>query len=682
MELLFIGYTGHDADLIKKAFESDGRKCAINFSVNLSEAGKAVQAREYDLYIAEYRLPDGKGIDFLNDGSGSVRPLIITFNELIDDGESASPALDFVKKTDSSLRAMPGIVMRALHKWALSRDNVQLHQEILDRKWMEDTLKRINEKFKNLVANIPGVVFQRAFDRNWTMYFISNEAEKITGYKPSDFVKDYNVVYSNIIHPNDFDMVSETISSNISLKKPYSVEYRILHSEGSIRWVNEMGQGIYDDDGHIQWIDGSIFDITDRIQAGRELSIAKDAAESATRSKTEFLARMSHEIRTPLNIISGFAELALEPGTDYLKNDYIKSIKESADYMLMIINEILDFSKIEAGEIVIEPVNFDLRSLVESLVKNFSIMAGKKGIFIDLKYHEGLGTRFSGDETRIKQILMNLLGNAVKFTESGGVTLSAEPYHNEDGFSPGSPGGWPILFTVHDSGMGVPQEDIKIIFEKYKHAARRGKKDFRGTGLGLAICRKLVELMDGNIWVESSLSKGSSFKFTLKLGPWKDSDVISSPETGFTEAEKRVPLRILVAEDNPVNIKLMTRLLEKIGDMPETALNGREVIDMLQKKTYGLVIMDMEMPVMNGIEAAGMIRKGAAGEDNSTIPILMITGFVHPEAARLCSEVGIDGYLIKPVSIKILTSAIHRLKDRLANRHTCDDLSDTGAVHE
>ena len=653
MNILCTGFNRRESDILLGAFEKDSPGDHLVFAGDLTPLSNGEVS--FDLIIADLHGSGLKAGEIPLGYDDPALPIIVTFDDNFQVPESLN-ILDLVNKTDSALRAMPGIARRAMLTWELSRINLQLRDEIVDRRWMEDALKNVNRKFKNMVANIPGIIFQRAFDRDWTMYFVSDEVESVTGYAAADFVKDYNITFSGIIHGDDLARIEGAIRESVAARKPYSVEYRIIDRAGREKWVHEKGQGVFDDSGIVLWIDGSIFDITERIKGELEILAAKEVAESATRAKSDFLARMSHEIRTPMNIIAGLAELALETDADSTRLEHLRSIKETAEHIIPILDEILDFSKVESGHMTVDKVSFDLKFLLESVVRMMKNHAHRKGLYLRLSYSEGGITRFRCDETKLRQILINIIGNAIKFTDRGGITLSVEAR----GEPSGEPRAQEHLFTVEDTGIGIPEEKQELIFKKYRQAGG-GDWRTRGTGLGLAITKDLVEMMKGVIWVESVPSRGSRFIFTLNL----EVDQGLEGHTAGNDPDQKItlePQRVLIAEDNPVNTRLLVHLLNRQGHSAATVGNGADVITRLGEISFDFLIMDIEMPGMDGLSVSRSIRNGMAGDANLRIPIIIVTGYAHPETEKKCLESGADGLLIKPVKSRDLMAEMARVK--------------------
>ncbi len=429
-------------------------------------------------------------------------------------------------------------------------------------------------------------------------------------------------------------------------------DVRVNLADGSHRVLRILG-GVRGDPDEVA---GVAVDVTASREAKEALRRARDAAEAASRAKSEFLANMSHEIRTPMNGVLGMLDLALDATDDAERRECVSTARSSAESLLVIINDILDFSKIEAGKVEVETVSFDLGEQLSLVMRTLAAQAARKSLVMQLQVAPGVPARLTGDPLRLRQVLLNLVSNAIKFTHEGSVTLRVERAEGASGER--------LHFSVIDTGIGIPADKHGLVFEAFAQQDSSTTRGYGGTGLGLSIASRLTELMGGHISLDSAPGRGSSFRVDLPLRRGESEAAPAAtpvePERGETATGRR--LSVLLVEDHPVNQKVATVVLQRAGHRVTVAHNGIEAIEKVAEGGFDLVLMDMQMPVMGGVEAARLIRQMEEELGRLPVPIFAMTANAQEEDRTACLEAGMNDFLTKPLLPRVLREKIAALE--------------------
>lgn len=521
------------------------------------------------------------------------------------------------------------------------------------RREMEQALSENEAKFRSLIGNIPGAAYRCLNTPSWDMVFISSAIEGITGYPASDFMLPHpQRRWTDLVEPADLPYVQQMDQTMAG----FQLEYRIRHQNGSLRWVLEQGEAIRDEAGEIQWLDGFIMDITQRKQMETELRDAKEKAELAAEARSAFLANMSHEIRTPMNAIIGFSDLLLSAELTTEHRKHLSTIHQSARSLLHLLNDILDSAKLEKGKMELEFANFSLPALLDTVVSTLWIQARKKQLQLLLQFDQELGEYYFGSPDRLRQILTNLIGNAIKFTESGSVTVIVSACTPSDLPPQADPNQHWLTFQIIDTGIGIASDRIAHIFDAFTQADASMTRRFGGTGLGTTISKQLVELMGGSISVTSQLGAGSCFTFSL---PFATGQRVAHPSP-----DSRIslpPLRILIADDIQQNIDLLKLILERAGHHVTAVNDGYAAVNAVQTTAFDLVLMDIQMPQLDGLQACRRIREFESANEQATLPIIALTASVLAEDKAAAEEAGMQGFASKPIDFPVLCAEIARV---------------------
>jgi PAS domain S-box-containing protein len=537
----------------------------------------------------------------------------------------------------------------------VNQRTAELQNEIAERKRMEAALRQAEEKYRGIFEEAIVGIFQSTPEGKFLS--VNPALARMYGYdSPEEMMKSCSdIAQEAYVEPPRREKFKLFMESQGFVE---DFEYQVYRKDGGKIWLSENARAVHDTDGAILYFVGAAADITARKRAEEELQKAKEAAEAANCAKSTFLATMSHEIRTPMNGILGMTELVLDSNLTPEQRDNLSLVKLSADSLLVVINDILDFSKIEAGKLEFETIDFDLRESLGDTMKELGFRAHQKGLELICDVKPDVPETLVGDPGRLRQVIVNLVGNAIKFTERGELLVSVEmESQTEEAIC--------LHFAVTDTGVGIPLNKQESIFDAFTQADGSMTRRYGGTGLGLTICSRLVERMGGRIWVQSEPGKGSTFHFTARLGLQKTPAVRAVP----LELSDLRDLRVLVVDDNATNRRVLEAILDRWEMKPTAVDGGQHALSALQDaknagRPFPLIFLDAHMPEMDGFTLAERIRQNP---DLAGATIMMLTSAGHLGDAKRCREAGISAYLVKPIRQTELLDAI-RLALRVAPR--------------
>lgn len=531
-------------------------------------------------------------------------------------------------------------------------------QIIISRKIHEERIKS-EIKYRTILEKIDDPYFELDLEGNYAFY---NTALNTTlGY--SDIELFNSNIKDHLAGINSASVFSEIMS----LKSGKVLQYEINTKSGGAIPVETHFSVIEDAEGTAVGFRGISRDISKHKKVETELKKAKDTAEATSSAQRAFLANISHEIRTPLSGVIGMCKLIMDTDLTVEQHEYINSLNESADFLMNVINDVLDFSKLQAGQFTLEKSEFSVYDIVNRAVLILKNQALLKGLETHISVSDLVPGKVYGDHPRISQILVNIIGNAIKFTDKGSIEISVEPadIFDEDMI---------LKFRIKDTGIGIPFEKMNKLFRPFSQVDGSLTRHHRGTGLGLAISRQLAELMGGNIGVKTNSGGGSTFWFTVRVEKTKD-DFQSMPELSRSPEDNRAvslvtvsdfgsvtagKTRILIVEDNEINQLLIKKYMEKLGFYGKSVKNGREAFEILKIEDFDLVLMDLQMPEMSGIDATIAIRAPGSGVLNTNIPIIAVTAHAMKEDRERCFEVGMNDYISKPITLKAVSEVIQK----------------------
>ncbi|EIC22370.1 PAS domain-containing hybrid sensor histidine kinase/response regulator [Thiorhodovibrio frisius] len=485
---------------------------------------------------------------------------------------------------------------------------------------------------------------------------VNDKACQLYGYSRQELLVR---TFKDITYPEDLKSSKALYQHYLNGdQNSYELETRYLRQDGEIRWALVTVSKVRDADGKFLYSVAQTLDLTLIKQVQAQLIEAKDQAEAASRSKSEFLANMSHELRTPLNGVQGFLQLLEMSELEPEQAESVDLAMKSSQLLLRVINDILDFSKLEAERMTLLEEPFALATELEPVMAALANQATAKGIALHARIAPTIPTILIGDPARLRQVLFNLVGNAVKFTEHGEVIVQADVLEQIDAEHVR------LRCSIRDTGIGVAEDMIDFLFEPFTQADGSPTRRFQGTGLGLSIVKRLVGLMGGQVEMDSTLGEGTHVQFTIMVGT-ESAEETATSELGATDLKVAEPpakaLRILVAEDEPTNAKVVQKLLEKLGHQVQIASNGRKALALLGSQMFDLVLMDVQMPEMDGVEATRLIRENTTGDLNPSIPIIALTARALAGDREKYLAAGMNDYLSKPINIQALTETLDKV---------------------
>ncbi len=531
-------------------------------------------------------------------------------------------------------------------------------RDITERKRSAKALARSESKFRHVLENIPLIGI--SLDTKGRLTFANDYFLELTGYTRDEALgSDWFDTFIPEDIRDSVRNVFDTTMARQELAELSNFENEILTRSGArlnVAWSNVVSR---DDKDRIAEVTCMGVDLTERFRAEDALRAAKDAAEIANQAKSEFLATMSHEVRTPLNGVMGMLQLMESTSLDQEQRQYIATAMVSSQNLLRILSDILDISRIEANKFELASEEFELTDVVRPVVDTYSKESALKDLDFQYDIDSNVPTKLLGDPGRLRQVLFNLVGNAVKYTESGEVSLHISvPYATDASRVP-------IHFLIHDTGIGIPDQKLAEVFESFTQADSSYTRRFGGVGLGLTIVKRLVQTMDGSLVMDSEPGRGTDVHVTVFLERAKDDRAPRHPHEPQHHEQLERPLKLLVVEDETVNRFYAVRLLEKLGHDVKEAVNGEEALRLLAAEHFDAVFMDIHMPKLDGMSATRSIRENTSGDFPTDIPIIAMTAYAMPGDEEAFKKAGMDDYLAKPVEADELTAALERISERL-----------------
>lgn len=609
-------------------------RCQLDWIPDYHESLKQIRECRYDAYLIDYHMGEHDGLELLREAValGCRAPMILLTGQddrTVDMEAMRIGAADYLIKGDINASVLERSIRYAL-QWTR-------------RELAEESLKDSQVLYESLVENLPVCVLRK--DTTGIFIFANRTYCEFTGRSQSE-----------ILGKTDYDFSPHDIADGFRADDLYVLntgkqlrQVEVNETNNRKSWVEVIKTPVRDANGRTIGLQAIFWDVTARQLAIESLELAKSAAEEASKAKSEFLANMSHEIRTPLNAIIGMTELVLDSTLSPTQREYLQMVMTSGESLLGVINDILDFSKIEAGKLDLMRKKFDLHDHVGDTMKSLALRASGENLELAFHIAPDVPHQIWGDPQRLRQVLVNLVGNSIKFTDEGEIILDIRIESQQANSVT-------LHFTVSDTGIGISPEKRTSIFEAFEQEDSGSTRKYGGTGLGLAICSRLVALMGGRIWCESELGKGSQFHFTARFEVASYTDCYVSPDT----LNRLHDLPVLVVDDHHTNRCIYQEMLQNWGLKPTLAVNGRQALELLLSekragRSYPLIITDAEMPLMDGFELIAEIRRQPQLENTK---VILSTSADRPSDSARCESLGVTACLIKPVKQSELFDAI------------------------
>ena len=522
------------------------------------------------------------------------------------------------------------------------------------RDWAtQKALEESEKRYRLLAENIRDVIWVSDVDFNPT--YVTPSIRELSGYSQEEFLSMPIASHMTPKYRKKIDgvmRIAGRASTQGEETEDRFLEFECLRKDGSIIWVEIMNSAILENDGTLKGYVGVIRDTTKRVIAQKELDHARKVALAASQTKSEFLANMSHEIRTPMNGVLGILQLLKDTSLDPIQQEYVANALTSGTSLLNLISDILDFSKVEAGKIELIAKPFSLRQLLNSVVGSFKSLVDTKNVSVNYQVDDNIPTVIIADESRIKQILYNLIGNAVKFTPHGEITIELDlvtVLPNSDVV---------LKCIIRDTGIGVTEEVIGRLFEPFVQEDGSFRRRYGGTGLGLSIVKNLIEMMGGEVFLTSRPGQGTTVTFQITAGAASGMiEETATPEPAKMRTRSLEPIRILVVEDEKINAMVVSAMLKKLGHEVHMATNGLQALEMIKDSTFDCIFMDIQMPEMDGVETTLAIRSMMLNA-HTKVPIIALTAHAMKGDKERFIAAGMDGYLTKPVEMVSLVEVL------------------------